>query len=391
MESFDMRQNSNGLSFQSSVLSCLHIDKSLPKFQYDAVKILPADKNLYLLFTLAYVEKFCLLTEFISSHNSANVVMSSANKDRLRRIHSKDSRLENVSDDRICGKEVLKFEIHEEFVIHKLCDQNADTIEVFNIWMLERCLFDGVDLGVLLGGRKCSNLKAIKKKFKCLIECGESGYATLPGEERRMAIFVDFKCKHEEYETMYEGIRSSFTTFLKDAILEAIFRPKDIKGRKKTSKLHKKKIIPDEIVISYDMCEKVPMLHGDGMYRVAGSDWQMSTEMKDDGNGSDLVYLISITAARKHNDKRQKAGHLSVVYPSTSEAEPKCVDKRVLMIQKSDDEECGETLKVTQEAVKATPKENSKTPSYCTICKEEFLYSFDDGMEIQTCCRKNEE
>ncbi|KRX97528.1 hypothetical protein T4E_7122 [Trichinella pseudospiralis] len=313
------------------------------------------------------------------------------NKARLRRIHSKDSRLENASDDGICGKAVLKFEIHEEFAIHKLYDENANIIEVFNIWMLERCLFDGVDLGVLLGGKKCPNLKAIKKKFRCIIECGESGYATEPGEERRMAIFVDFRCKHEEYEAMYEGIRSSFTTFLKDAILEAIFRLKYIKGRKKTSKLHKKKIIPDEIVISYDMCEKVPMLHGDGMYRVASSDWRMCAEMKDDGNGSDLVYLICITAARRHNDKRQKGGHLSVVYPSTSEAEPKCVDKRVLMIQKNDDDECEEKSKVPQKAVKTTPKEHSKTPSYCTICKKEFLCSFDDGMDIQTCCRKSEE
>ncbi|KRY87964.1 hypothetical protein T11_15970, partial [Trichinella zimbabwensis] len=87
------------------------------------------------------------------------------------------------------------------------------------------------------------------------------------------------------------------------------------------------------------------MLNGDGMYRLIGSDWRMgAAEVKDDGNGSDLVYLISIMAVRKQYNRRQKVGHLSIVYPSTSKAEPKCVDKRVLLIQKSDDEECEETL-----------------------------------------------
>ncbi|KRX70764.1 hypothetical protein T06_632 [Trichinella sp. T6] len=62
-------KNSKNLSFESPVLSCLHIDKSLPKFEYDAVHSLPADKNLYLLFTLANfiysrryaIIKFCIL------------------------------------------------------------------------------------------------------------------------------------------------------------------------------------------------------------------------------------------------------------------------------------------------------------------------------------------
>ncbi|KRY46244.1 hypothetical protein T03_11567 [Trichinella britovi] len=318
--------------------------------------------------------------------------MSSANKNRIRRIHSKDSQLENGSDNGVTAKWVLKFEIHEEFVVHKVHDAVTNTVEVFNIWMLERYLFDCVDLGVLLGGRKCSNLKAIKKKFKCIIECGESGYAMEPGQERRMAIFVDFKCKHEEYEAVYDGIRSSFATFLKNAIKEAIFRPKDIKGRKKTSKFHKKRTIPDDVSITYDMYEKVPMLNGDGMYRLIGSDWRMgAAEVKDDGNGSDLVYLISIMAVRKQNNRRQKVGHLSIVYPSTSKAEPKCVDKRVLLIQKSDDEECEETLQVPHEAVEATAEEDSEFPCCCTFCKEKLLCFLSDGMEIQRCCRKNDE
>ncbi|KRX70769.1 hypothetical protein T06_8507 [Trichinella sp. T6] len=319
--------------------------------------------------------------------------MSSANKNRIRRIHSKDSQLENGSDNGVTAKGVLKFEIHEEFVVHKVHDPVTNTVEVFNIWMLERYLFDCVDLGVLLGGRKCSNLKAIKKKFKCIIECGESGFAMEPGQERRMAIFVDFKCKHEEYEAVYDGIRSSFATFLKNAIKEGIFRPKDIKGRKKRSKFHKKRTIPDDVSITYDMYEKVPMLNGDGMYRLIGSDWRMgAAEVKDDGNGSDLVYLISIMAVRKQNNRRQKVGHLSIVYPSTSKAEPKCVDKRVLLIQKSDDEECEETLQIPHEAVEATSTtEDSEFPCCCTFCKEKLLCFLSDGMEIQRCCRKNDE